>query len=229
MTPALTLAISLNAHALPPMLWADALLHRLSLNPGRPFSALTPGLFFYRAGYSGAHSDKQPVRVLSMSAGGRKATFSSGRDWRQYPTYAGTWTGQFHPISEIDLELAQLKHEEIIRAVTANGSGIDVPPGVRREYPGFFVHIPEPFTAEEVKQAITGWEHRDVSGENIDDMIAVLWRDVEAHDKTSAPVRIFGYMTEDELRQSRDSLLKRIAFYRWLKPHVSEGGALYIP
>ena len=88
-----------------------------------------------------------------------------------------TYTGNFIELDADLRALTGITHETVVKA--AVDAGLDVPPIVRREYPGLFVEIPERFAngrfsaVERVKQALlpAPFQREPVSVADVDKFI----------------------------------------------------------
>ena len=170
--------------------------------------------------------------------------------------HAGSWKHRsFLKLDEEIRQMLGITHRAIVKAAVLDG--LSVPPKVRCEYPEFFVGIPHRFErgkghpAEQVFGSRTQEKYYSGPATAADRVREALqcspykggpctaakineWID-RAH-KAIADVSCY-YTRMDgntsggmdiDLNKLIAEFLMNIDFYRWLEPHVSEGGVFYI-
>ena len=149
--------------------------------------------------------------------------------------YKGSYTGTFAELDADLRALAGITHEMAVKA--AVDAGLDVPPLVRREYPGLFVEIPERFAnghfsaVERVKQALlpAPFQREPVSVDDVDKFIEhAHWHlDTLRCERTRR-----GALNPDmgaDYDRMAEGHVNDIDFYRWLRRLMDVGGVFHIP
>jgi hypothetical protein len=184
--------------------------------------------------------NKGVLRVIKTTPSGKQAEVLNFGELRSYRAYAGSYAGAtFTELDDDLIAMVGVTHRAIVEE--AVDRGLDVPAEVRREQPDLFVDIPERFAkprshgiattaAERVLDAISPphFSRKIVGPETI------LARIEAAHieqarliDAMVAAV-VDGSPRIEDFRRYEREFLELVEFYRWLLPHVSPGGALYI-
>jgi len=156
-----------------------------------------------------------------------------GREPRRI--YRGSYTGTFAELDADLVALAGITHEMVVEA--AVNAGLDVPPVVRREYPGLFVEIPDRFAngrfsaVERVKQALlpAPFQREPVSVADVDKFIEhAHYLLATARCERTRRAALNPDMGQDYDRMAKDHL-DDIDFYRWLRRQIDVGGVFHIP
>ena len=133
----------------------------LDAHPTCEFVGLEPGkTYCYKPSYGnrfelltiGEVTPKRTQAVASVDGGAPRRI------------YKGSYSGTFVELDADLRALAGITHEAVVKA--AVDAGLDVPPIVRRQYPGLFVEIPERFGATQLRDGRTDdrWPGRAQGG-----------------------------------------------------------------
>jgi len=206
----------------------------LDARPTCEFAGLKPGKTYI---YKSSNGNKMQLLTIGEVTPKRTQAIASVNGSMARRIYKGDYTGTFSELDADLIALADVKHETIITA--AVGTGLDVPPLVRREYPGLFVEIPEQFAqppnisaTERVTNAFSpAWVRRDkaVTPAILDAQIE------EAHQQIARlqDTRCQAVAANPDTTVDYDRYLAEhradIDFYRWLRRLVDVGGIFHIP
>jgi len=204
----------------------------LDARPTCEFAALEPGkTFCYKPPYSNRF---ELVTVGEVTPKRTQAVASvDGREPRRI--YKGSYTGTFAELDADLVALAGITHEMVVKA--AVDAGLDVPPVVRREYPGLFVEIPDRFAngrfsaVERVKQALqpAPFQREPVSVADVDKFIEhAHYLIATARCERTRRAALNPDMGQDYDRMYNDHVAD-IDFYRWLRRQIDVGGVFHIP
>jgi hypothetical protein len=204
----------------------------LEARPTCEFAALTPGKTYC---YKPPYGNRFELLTIGEVTPKRTQAVASvdGREPRRI--YKGSYTGIFAELDADLVALAGITHEMIVKA--AIDAGLDVPPVVRREYPGLFVEIPERFAnghfsaVERVKQALQSapFQRESVSVADVDKFIE------HAHYliATARCERTRRGALNPDMGQDYDRMaeghVNDIDFYRWLRHLVDVSGIFHVP
>jgi len=206
----------------------------LDARPTCQFAALEPGKTYC---YKPLYGNQFELLTIEEVTPKRTQAVASvdGREPRRI--YKGSYMGTFVELDADLAALAGITHEMVVKA--AVDAGLDVPPVVRREYPGLFVEIPERFAqpprytaAERVKNALNPtWVSRKepVGPATLDAQIEEAHRQIAVLQDT----RVQAVAANPDAAQDYDRYLAEhradIDFYRWLRRLVDVGGVFHIP
>ena len=204
----------------------------LDARPTREFVALEPGkTYCYKPPYGNRF---ELVTVGEVTPKRTQAVASvDGREPRRI--YKGSYTGTFVELDADLVALAGITHEIVVKA--AVDAGLDVPPVVRREYPGLFVEIPDRFAnsrfsaVERVKQALlpAPFQREPVSVADVDKFIEQAhYLLATARCERTRRAALNPDMGQDYDRMAKDHI-DDIDFYRWLRRQIDVGGVFHIP
>ena len=204
----------------------------LEARPTCEFAALEPGkTYCYKPPYGnrfelltiGEVTPKRTQAVASVDGGAPRRI------------YKGSYTGTFAALDADLVALAGMTHEMVVKA--AVDAGLDVPPIVRREYPGLFVEIPDRFAngrfsaVERVKQALlpAPFQREPVSVADVDKFIEhAHYLVATARCERTRRAALNPDMGQDYDRMYNDHM-DDIDFYRWLRRQVDVGGVFHVP
>ena len=204
----------------------------LDARPTRDFAGLEPGkTYCYKPPYGnrfelltiGEVTPKRTQAVASVDGGAPRRI------------YKGSYSGTFVELDADLRALTGITHEMIVKA--AVDAGLDVPPIVRREYPGLFVEIAERFAngrfsaVERVKQSLlpAPFQREPVSVADVDQFIEhAHWHlDTLRCERTRR-----GALNPDmgaDYDRMAEGHVNDIDFYRWLRRLMDVGGVFHIP
>jgi len=203
----------------------------LDARPTCEFAGLEPGkTYCYKPPYGnrfelltiGEVTPKRTQAVASVDGGAPRRI------------YKGSYTGTFVELDADLRALAGITHEAVVKA--AVDAGLDVPPIVRREYPGLFVEIAERFAngrfsaVERVKQALlpAPFQREPVSVADVDQFIEhAHYLLATARCERTRRAALNPDMGQDYDRMAKDHL-DDIDFYRWLRRQIDAGGVFHI-
>ena len=204
----------------------------LDARPACEFAGLEPGkTYVYKPPYG------ERFELLTIGEVTPKRTQAVASVDRREPRriYKGSYTGTFCELDADLIALAGIQHETVVAA--AVGTGLDVPPEVRREYPALFVEIPERFASghfsavERVKQALkpAPFQREPVSVADVDQFIErAHWHlDTLRCERTRR-----GALNPDmgaDYDRMAEGHVNDIDFYRWLRRLMDVGGVFHIP
>jgi len=233
-TENLDIAIRLGFHTMIKEEYFKAGRALLETFPARSFTEVEAGKVYCLKRSYGA---MQHVAVHTLTP--KRAWITASIDEGLPRRYCqGNMHGEYFELTRDCAAVAKLTHEEMIRH--AVDRGLDVPPRVRRQYPAIFLaDVPERFgingqsAIERVRGALSqrGINHRYMGRHDV-----IAWIN-EAHDCISVWRNKHACEAEKKTRFNTDKDCARlilghwhdIDFYRWLLPHVSEGGVFFIP
>jgi hypothetical protein len=204
----------------------------LDARPTCAFAALEPGnTYCYKPPYGNRF---ELVTVGEVTPKRTQAVASvDGREPRRI--YKGSYAGTFAELDADLVALAGITHEMVVKA--AVDTGLEVPPVVRREYPGLFVEIPERFAngrfsaAERVKQALmpAPFQREPVSVADMDKFIEhAHYLIATARCERTRRAALNPDMGQDYDRMYSDHM-GDIDFYRWLRRQIDVGGVFHLP
>jgi hypothetical protein len=174
-------------------------------------------------GGSGRRGSTRTQAIASVNGGGARRI------------YKGSYRGTSVELDADLIALAGVNHEAVVTAAVA--AGLEVPPEVRREYPGLFVEIPERFATgrfsavERVKQALepAPFQRKPVSVADVDRFI----EQAHCHLATVRCERTRRVALNPDMAPDYDEIIGRniddIDFYRWLRRLVDVGGVFHVP
>jgi len=225
-------ALRKGFHKLPAYDMAAKCRAMLDARPTCEFAGLEPGkTYCYKPSYGNRF---ELVTVGEVTPKRTQAVASiDGREPRRI--YKGSYTGTFAELDADLRALAGVTHETVVKA--AVDAGLDVPPLVRREYPGLFVEIPERFAnghfsaVERVKQALlpAPFQREPVSVADVDKFIEhAHWHlDTLRCERTRR-----GALNPDmgaDYDRMAEGHVNDIDFYRWLRRLMDVGGVFHVP
>ena len=204
----------------------------LDARPTCEFHALEPGKTYC---YKPPYGNRFELLTIGEVTPKRTQAVASVNGGEPRRIYKGSYTGTF---AELDADLRALSgitHEAVVTA--AVDAGLDVPPLVRRQYPGLFVEIPERFASgrfsavERVTQALqpAPFQREPVSVADVDKFIEhahYLLATVRC--ERTRRVALNPDMAVDYDRIVDDNV-NDIDFYRWLRRQVDVGGVFHVP
>jgi hypothetical protein len=219
---ALEYALQLGAHALTRGEYKTLLLDIVLKSASVRFAALESGHIYF---YNRSGRERNIYRIGEISPKRKKCQLAVFGGLAQ-EAFASSLPGEFHEIAPRDAELATLQHLDIV--IAAKKAALEIPPQVRREYPQLFVMIPSGFKAEDVASILTGW--KKFTNDSVPDLITETLRQIVHHDRSAAPLAVFcSAGLGKDVNAARESLLNRLAFYRWLEPRCAPGGVFHVP
>lgn len=193
--------------------------------PKRSFEELEEGQTVYmRAPYTGARDDVFTV-LKTTPARKQLEAVRPGEDSHPFRAYKGSYPGTFIVLDEHMISMLGVTHRDVV--VEALRRKLDVPGSVRVYYPELFITTPERFTAECVAEFV-----RPAWGKKVTDATArscaeaSLARIVELESLRSKAVVLNAAVAADYDRMI-EGCRADIDFYRWIEPHLAEGGALH--
>jgi len=165
----------------------------------------------------------------------RRQAVASVNQGAPRPIYKGDYYGSFIELDADLRALTGITHEEIVAAAVA--AGMEVPPEVRRQYPGLFTEIPERFAngrhtaVERVTQSLTPpmFAPGPVSVANIDAWIAAAHESIASLRCERTRRVALNPATAGDYDQYLDGYRDDIDFYRWLRALVDVGGVFHVP
>lgn len=204
----------------------------LDARPTRDFAALERGKTYC---YKPPYGNRFELIVVGEVTPKRTQAVASvdGREPRRI--YKGSYTGTFAELDADLVALAGITHEIVVKA--AVDANLDVPPVVRREYPGLFVEIPDRFAngrfsaVERVKQALlpAPFQREPVNVADVDKFIEhAHYLVATARCERTRRAALNPDMGQDYDRMYNDHM-GDIDFYRWLRRLVDVGGVFHVP
>lgn len=205
----------------------------LDARPTCEFAALEPGKTYVYKTYNG--NCREVFTVGEVTPKRTQAVVGVNGSARR--VYKGSYDGTFIELDADLIALADVKHEEVVKA--ALDAGLDVPPEVRREYPALFVDIPERFAqpprhsaAERVKNALSdSWLRRanPVSPATLDVQIEEAHRQIAILQDTRCQAVVANPDTAGDYDRYLAEHRADIDFYRWLRRLVDVNGIFHLP
>ena len=201
---------------------------------GRPkcgFDALRPGKTYCYKPPCGNRFELLTIGEVTPKRTQAVASVDGGAPRR---IYKGSYTGTFAELDADLVALAGITHEVVVKA--AVDAGLDVPPVVRREYPGIFVEIPDRFAngrfsaVERVKQALlpAPFQREAVSVADVDKFIEhAHYLIATARCERTRRAALNPDMGQDYDRMYNDHM-GDIDFYRWLRRQIDVGGVFHV-
>ena len=200
--------------------------------PTCDFAALEPGKTYVYKTYNG--NCREMFTVGEVTPKRTQAVVGVNGSTRR--VYKGSYEGTFVELDADLAALADVKHEEIVKA--ALDAGLDVPPEVRREYPALFVEIPERFAqanttaAQRVANAFSpAWVRREeaMTPAHLDAQIEEAHRQIATLQDTRCQAVIANPDTAEDYDRYIAEHRADIDFYRWLRRLVDAGGVFHVP
>ena len=173
--------------------------------------------------------------VVGQTTPKRRQAVASVNQGAPRRIYKGDYYGNFVELDADLRALTGITHETVVKA--AVDAGLDVPPIVRREYPGLFVEIPERFAngrfsaPERVKQALqpAPFQREPVSVADVDKFIEhTHYLMATMRCERTRRTALNPDMAVDYDRYLKDNL-DDIDFYRWLRRLIDLGGVFHVP
>jgi len=173
--------------------------------------------------------------VVGQTTPKRRQAVASVNQGEPRRIYKGDYYGSFIELDADLRALTGITHEMIVAAAVA--AGMEVPPEVRRQYPGLFVAIPERFAngrfsaMERVTQSLTPpmFAKEAVSVTDIDAWIEhTHYLMATMRCEKTRRTALNPDMAVDYDRYLADNL-DDIDFYRWLRRLVDLGGGFHVP
>ena len=172
--------------------------------------------------------------VVGQTTPKRRQAVASVNQGAPRRIYKGDYYGSFIELDADLRALTGITHETVVKA--AVDAGLDVPPIVRREYPGLFVEIPERFAngrfsaVERVTQALqpAPFQREPVSVADVDQFIEhAHYLLATARCERTRRAALNPDMGQDYDRMANDHI-DDIDFYRWLRRQIDVGGVFHI-
>jgi len=204
----------------------------LDARPTCEFAALEPGKTYC---YKPPYGNRFELLTIGEVTPKRTQAVASVNQGEPRRIYKGSYTGSFAELDADLVALAGITHETVVKA--AVDAGLDVPPVVRREYPGLFVEIPDRFAngrfsaVERVKQALlpAPFQREPVSVADVDKFIEhAHYLIATARCERTRRAALNPDMGQDYDRMYNDHM-GDIDFYRWLRRLVDVGGVFHVP
>lgn len=204
----------------------------LDARPTCEFAALEPGKTYC---YKPPYGNRFELLTIGEVTPKRTQAVASVNQGEPRRIYKGSYTGTFAELDANLVALAGITHETVVKA--AVDAGLDVPPVVRRQYPGLFVEIPDRFAngrfsaVERVKQALlpAPFQREAVSVADVDKFIEhAHYLIATARCERTRRAALNPDMGQDYDRMYNDHM-GDIDFYRWLRRLVDVGGMFHVP
>lgn len=204
----------------------------LDARPICDFAALEPGKTYC---YKPLYGNRFELVTIGEVTAKRTQAVASVDGCEPRRIYKGSYTGTFAELDADLVALAGITHEIVVKA--AVDAGLDVPPVVRREYPGLFAEIPERFAngrfcaVERVQQALqpAPFQREPVSVADIDKFIEhAHYLIATARCERTRRAALNPDMGQDYDQMYNDHM-GDIDFYRWLRRLVDVGGVFHVP
>ena len=173
--------------------------------------------------------------VVGQTTPKRRQAVASVNQGEPRRIYKGDYYGSFIELDADLHALTGITHEMIVTA--AANAGMEVPPEVRRQYPGLFVEIPERFAngrfsaVERVTQALQPacFQREPVSVADVDKFIEQAhYHLATVRCERTRRIALNPDMAKDYDRIVEDNV-NDIDFYRWLRWLVDLGGVFHVP
>ena len=173
--------------------------------------------------------------VVGQTTPKRRQAVASVNQGAPRRIYKGDYYGSFIELDADLRALTGITHETVVKV--AVDAGLDVPPLVRRQYPGLFVEIPERFAngrfsaVERVTQALQSapFQREPVSVADVDEFIEhAHYLLATARCERTRRAALNPDMGQDYDRMAKDHI-DDIDFYRWLRRQIDVGGVFHVP
>ena len=146
----------------------------LDARPTCQFDGVEPGKTYCHKPPYGSNLELLTIGEVTPKRTQAVASVNGGEPRR---IYRGSYTGTFVELDADLRALSGITHETVVTAAVT--AGLDVPPMVRRQYPGLFIEIPERFAngrfsaVERVTQALqpAPFQRESVSVADVDEFI----------------------------------------------------------
>jgi hypothetical protein len=204
----------------------------LEARPTCEFAALEPGKTYC---YKPPYGNRFELVTIGEVTPKRTQAVASVDGVAPRRIYRGSYTGTFAKLDADLVALAGITHEIVVKA--AVDAGLEVPPIVRREYPGLFVEIPDRFAngrfsaVDRVKQALlpAPFQREPVSATDVDKFIEhAHYLIATARCERTRRAALNPDMGQDYDRMYNDHM-GDIDFYRWLRRLIDVGGVFHVP
>lgn len=198
--------------------YADAL-------PKRAFEELEVGQTVYMPpAYSGARDEV--FTVLKTTPGRRQLeAVHPGADSRPFRAYRGSYPGTFIVLDRNFVSLIGVTHRDVV--AEALRLKLDVPGAVRVYYPDLFIEIPERFGVERVTDFVRPAWGKRVTAETARACAEERHARIRQMESQKSKAVVLNPEVADDYERLIQGCISDIDFYRWIEPHLSEGGALY--
>lgn len=219
------------------------MLARIQKGKHVSFAELTPGTYMY-------DQRKEVFIIGKLTPAKRQAeAIRLGPGGQRFSTrlHSGNYSyGKFVALSDEIVSMLDVKHEAIIEEIVSREGPGPVPPMVRREYPQFFVEVPERFgikdsayescfretPRERVKNALlregTRWGGAIPSAESMEEIIQGDHASMTVLYNERAQALSLNRDIGNDYDRCIQERKNNIDFYRWLIPYFEVGGVFYV-
>lgn len=198
----------------------------MEARPHVPFEALEAGHLAYSPPiYQGAGDDVFKVLKV-MPKRTQLEAVRPGQESQPFKAYRGSYPGRFTILDDALASMLGLTHREIVEEAVRRG--LTVPNQVRVYYPELFVTLPERFDAQRLIDTVKPQWGQKVTDLTVAAFIEERHRRIRQIESQMAKAVVLNPDTAPDYDRYIQGYMQDIDFYRWLLPHVSEGGALYI-
>lgn len=195
--------------------------------PKLPFEALETGqMVFQPPAYSGASHDVFSVLKVTPKRTQIEARRPIG-DQAPFKAYKGSYYTPFTILDENLVSLLGITHREIVEEAVR--LALAVPGRVRVYYPDLFVEVPERFEAKRLIETLRPQWGREVTNRELKAFIEERHQRFRQLESQMSKAVVLNPATAEDYQRYLLGYIADIDFFRWLLPHVSEGGALCSP
>lgn len=193
--------------------------------PKLSFESLEVGqVVFYPPAYSGASHDVFCVLKVTPKRTQIEARRPIG-DQHTFKAYKGSYHNSFTILDENLVSLLGITHREIVEEAVR--LELPVPNEVRIYYPDMFVEVPERFAAERLIETMRPQWGRKVTDHEVKAFIEERHQRFRQLESQMSKAVALNPATAEDYERYLVGYIADIDFFRWLLPHVSEGGALH--
>lgn len=218
-------AIAREFHRKTPFEVADEIKRLIAAQPKITFEQLEVGQVVY---YKSSYSDRdQVLRVVKTTPKRKLADVEQIDGAYALRAAAGSYHGSFSVLNDELISFVNLKdHKEVI--IEALGRGLEVPARVRVRYADLFIEQPSRFRAKRLTEFLMPTWGRAVTADAIDQMIAEKHTTIHKLEEERVRSLVLNPAHSQDYDKYIADAIADTDFYRWVRPHVEQGGIFYL-
>lgn len=194
----------------------------INAQPVTQFSDLQEGVDYHYKNGSG----ESIVTVKRMLPSRKMADVLFLRDTNPRRITPSKYYGTFRPLSDELKSYINVTHESVIDEAIRRR--LEIPARVRVHYPEKFVELPERFGVERLRKVIKPQWGQFVTAESLAAMIEERHGSIRKMDLELPKVAAMNPAHVQDYERYIASYNADLDFFRWLQPHIAEGGVFYI-